>query len=344
MRYKFLDECINFELKIGDKVCRLVALYRSPSQSQDHFLPFSQNFELTLEKLSENNWYLLVAIGDFNANLRHWYSQDTNTFEGVSVENVASQFGLDQTIKDILENSSSCIELVFKSQPNLIVNSGTHPSLHPNCHHQIIYAKFNLKIHYPPPYTRHVWHYEDSNDDLIRTAINQFNWEKAFENKNVDEKVLTFNKTVLNILSNFIPHELIVCDDKDSPWLNTKIKSLIHEKIKRYKVLRKNIENNQQTEKLKFLQNRLKWMIDDSKHNYYSRLANKLLNVQSNSKPYRSILKTFSNNKKVPTIAPLFHENEFVTDFKKKAELFNLFFAKQCSLISNHSKLPSRLD
>ena len=231
----------------------------------------------------------------------------------------------------------------FTSQPNLIFDSVTHPSLYPNCNHQIIYAKINLKIHYPPPYTHEVWQYKDSNDDLIRRAINQFNWKRAFENKNVDEKVFTFNKTALNILSNFIPHELIVCDGKDPPWFNTKIKSLIHEKIKTYKVFRINIENNRQIEKTKSLQNRLKWMIDDSKHNCYSRLSNKLLNVQRNSKPYWSILKTFLNNKKVPIIPPLFRENEFVTDFKKKAELFDSFFAKQCSLISNVSKLPSRL-
>ena len=83
----------------------------------------------------------------------------------------------------------------------------------------------------------------------------------------------------MNILSNFIPHKLIVCDDKHPPWFNTKIKSLTDEKIKTYRVLRKSIENNQQIEKLKSLQNRLKWMVDYSKHNYYSRLANKLLNV-----------------------------------------------------------------
>ena len=40
-----------------------------------------------------------------------------------------------------------------------------------------------------------------------------------------------------------IPHEL--WDERNPPWLNTKIKSLIHDKIKTYKVLRKNIENNQ---------------------------------------------------------------------------------------------------
>ena len=120
---------------------------------------------------------------------------------------------------------------------------------------------------------------------------------------------LTFNKTNLNILGNFIPHELIVYDVKDPPWFNTKIKSLIHERMKTCKVLLKNIENNQQIEQLKSLQNRLKQMIDGSKHNYYSMLANKF---QRNPNPYWSRLKTFSNNKKVSIIPPLFRENEFV--------------------------------
>ena len=72
-------------------LCDFVALYRFSSQTQDDILSFSQYFELTLGKLSENNSYLLAAIGDSNAELRHWYSQNTNTFEEISVENVASQ-------------------------------------------------------------------------------------------------------------------------------------------------------------------------------------------------------------------------------------------------------------
>ena len=86
-----LEECINFDLKMGSSLCRFVALYKSPNQTEYDFLSFSQNFQLTLAKLSENNPYLLVATGDFtNAKLRHWYSQDTNSFEGISIDNVAS--------------------------------------------------------------------------------------------------------------------------------------------------------------------------------------------------------------------------------------------------------------
>ena len=72
-------------------------------------------------------------------------------------------------------------------------------------------------------------------------------------------------------------------------------------------------------------------------------MVSKLTNVQRNSKTYWSLLNRFLNNKKIPLIPPLFHENKFVIDFKEKAELFNSFFAKQCSLIKNSSKLPSLL-
>ena len=61
----------------------------------------------------------------------------------------------------------------------------------------------------------------------------------------------------------------------------------------------------------------------------------------SSVKTYWSIFQLLLNNKKIPCIPPLFHQNKHVTDFKKKAELFNCFFAKQRSIINNSSELPS---
>ena len=205
---------------------------------------------------------------------------------------------------------------------------------------QIIHAKFNLEVLYPPPYTREVWHYQDSNVDLIRRSINKFDWDRGFVNKHVDEKVLIFNKTVLNVLSNFIPHEVIVCDDKDPPWFNGKIKLLINEKLRTYNAYRKNIGNSQLHKNLSSLQQRLRDPMDDSKQKYFLRLIQNLNTIQKSTKAYWALLKIFLNNRKIPVIPPLFHNNKFVTDFKKKAELFNSFFAKECSLIKNDSKIP----
>ena len=52
----------------------------------------------------------------------------------------------------------------------------------------------------------------------------------------------------------------------------------------------------------------------------------------------------FLNYKKMPLIPPLCYENRFITDFKEKTELFNLFFSKQCFLISNNSSLLSYIN
>ena len=42
-------------------------------------------------------------------------------------------------------------------------------------------------------------------------------------------------------------------------------------------------------------------------------------NTEKSSKAYLSLLKVFLNNKNIPLIPPLFHENRFMTYFKEKA-------------------------
>ena len=67
LNLSYLKECLNLELKIGDKSCNFIALYRSPSKSQDDFETFFDNFEMTLETLAEKGSFLTTIIGDFNA-------------------------------------------------------------------------------------------------------------------------------------------------------------------------------------------------------------------------------------------------------------------------------------
>ena len=60
----------------------------------------------------------------------------------------------------------------------------------------------------------------------------------------------------------------------------------------------------------------------------------------TSAKTYSLVLKMLLNNENVPCIPPPFQQGKYVTDFKKKAELFNSFFAKQCSITQISSKLP----
>ena len=88
----------------------------------------------------------------FNVKSKNWSEGDRSTIEGSKINFLTSQFGLFQIIKEpthILENSSSCIDLIFTTQPNMVLESGVRHSLHQNCHHQIIFAKFNILTHLP---------------------------------------------------------------------------------------------------------------------------------------------------------------------------------------------------
>lgn len=60
----YLQESINLELKIGNKLCNFISWYRPPSQKQDEFERFSGNLERNLYRLFQSKPFLV--IGDFN--------------------------------------------------------------------------------------------------------------------------------------------------------------------------------------------------------------------------------------------------------------------------------------
>ena len=103
---------------------------------------------------------------------------------------------------------------------------------------------------------------------LTSLEEHDFNWERAFSNTNVNEKVCIFNKFVLNVLSNFIPHKAILCNDNDLRWFNSQVNSLLLAKNKVFKICRKDKTNIQLLNKLNFLQGRLNGLITTLKINY----------------------------------------------------------------------------
>ena len=142
-----------------------------------------------------------------------------------------------------------------------------------------------------------------------------------------------FNSTVLNILSNYIPHEFVECDDKNSPWFNKKIRaSTQEEKNVAFKNYHNNSSNIALKCRLKYLQTCLNASIEVAKEKYYHNTVNKLMNTQKNSKVYWSLLKTFLNNKKIPIIPPLFYENRFITDLRKKPNFLIFSFLNNAPL------------
>ena len=136
------------------KSCNFTILYRSPSQSQDDFERFLKNFELNLDIVLANSPFLTVVLGDFNAK-SNLVAKRQNIIRRFRNRGITSQFELQHLLNEPTHlhvrnmsharNSSSSIDLIFTLQPNLVMESGVHSSLHENCHHQIFHLLTNGK-------------------------------------------------------------------------------------------------------------------------------------------------------------------------------------------------------
>ena len=188
--------------------------------------------------------------------------------------------------------------------------------------------------------SREIWHYNRAQVDLIKKSIANFNWDRAFVNLSINEQVELLENTLLNIFRNFIPHETTKCNLKDPPWMNKKIKSALKNKNRLYKKYISGSKKQEDEIKLQadtvFVSN----LIATTKDSYFTDLGKRLNDPKTGPKTYWSILKRFLNKIKIPTIPPLLVNGTFETDFGRKADIFNVFFAKQCSIINNGSVLP----
>ena len=134
------------------------------------------------------------------------------TYEGTKIDGITCQCGLEQLIHEpahIIGQRSSCIDLIFASQPNFVVESDVQSSLHQNFHHQIVFARFNLKVVFPAPY-------------YVKYGILKKRMFSILE----------------KLLRDFIPHETITCDDRDSPWINSSIGCLSKIKMRHISTLK----------------------------------------------------------------------------------------------------------
>ena len=118
-----------------------------------------------------------------------------------------------------------------------MVDSGTHPSLRPNCQHQTIHCKINLQVEYPPPYQRHVWNNAKANKDARLSTLQNIDWHRLFANKTVHQQVNLLNDIILNVFKNVSPNKFIRSDDRDPPWINDNIKNKIKRKNSMWKCI-----------------------------------------------------------------------------------------------------------
>ena len=342
-----LSECIVCELHLDRKKYFFVVLYRSPSQDQDEFECFMNKFELMLSNMSAEEPYAIVIMGDFNCRSPQWWENDIENYEGKQFEPLVSDLGLHQLISGpthIIGDSKSCIDLIFTDQPNLFIYSDIHPSLHEQCHHQMIHAKLSVRNAVPPPYTRKLWFYDRADITSIQTSVKMFRWQETFEEvTHPDKQVEVLNEVLLNICSNFIPNELKRIKPKQVPWITPNIKNFLRKKNRAFKSF---IKKGQPEDMLAGLQDMIAQgskLVENAKHKYFIKIGGKLSDPSTGAKNYWSLIKKITNKANIPEVPPLLENDIFVQDFATKAQIFNDHFLLQCTPLDTGSEIPGDL-
>ena len=264
-----LPESIVCEIQLNRNKYFFAVIYRSPSQDQSQFDNFTIDFELMLSKMHAENPFCVVITGDFNCRSSQWWDNDIENNEGKLFEPLTSDIGLHQLISEpthLMGDSRSCIDLIFTDQPNLIIESGVHPSLHEQCHHQIVYGKLSVSNIAVPPYTRKIWYYDKADIIGIMKSIEMFRWQQHLDNiTHPDEQVKLLNEGLLNMYSNFIPNEVKTIRPRQAPWITKSVKNFLRNKNRAYKNF---VRSGRPGDRLQGIQNMMlkgSKMIEDAK-------------------------------------------------------------------------------
>ena len=189
----------------------------------------------------------------------------------------------------VIGNSTSCINLIFAQQPNLVTSSGVHACLHNNCHHQIIFTHISLLIEYPRLYHRLVWEYSNADILNIRKSISSINLSHLFSDNHIDIQASIFEECVLNFFKSFVPNECVVFDDKELLWMDQSIKQ-------RDSFFSKYQNERHRDEDLHFVTSvtdKINEQIFDKRKSYFLNHSNQLNDKCLNTKKCWSLLRSF---------------------------------------------------
>ena len=341
------DESIVVELNFGRKKIFFTVLYRSPSikYTSVEFMNFLSNFRNLHTNVQAENPYASFYVGDFNGHSTFWWRDGDTNPEGEKIEELFSSLNLSQLISEPTNftpgKRPSCIDLITTDQPNLVLNSGTRPSLDSKCHHQIVHCKISYKIPPPPPYERKIWHYDRANVEALKRSMNNYPWLQQLRlNADPNWQVKTFHEVFMNVISNFVPNEIRKITPRDPPWISKSLKTLLRKKNRLFEHYKKHGYRDEDKVRLEIFRTECQQAVQAAKATYLTNMGVKLTNPNTTSKNYWKIIHKVMNKSRAPKIPPILQNGMFILNCIDKAKLFNEYFSNQCMLNMNDSTLP----
>ena len=307
-------ESIWIELTNNHKRILFGLFYRPPNSDSNYLSDIEDSKALAVDSPGISD---IIITGDFNLNV-------LNPQTARKIDSVCTQFSLYQSICEpthFTENSSSLIDiLLVNNKTHLIVSGVGDPFLNQEIrYHCPIYGIFKFSKPKFVSFTRHIWHYDRGNYDLMRNKTTSFDWDSIMNN-DINIYANNMNTTVTAIAKECIPNRCIKIKPSEPPWITTDIKRNIRKRKRAYKkVKRTNSESD--WKKFKTLRNKVVQNIRDSKKLFYDKIAAKLTSENLSSKDWWTTLKTFIAPNSKTSIPPLEFNDTIYTQDNDKANV-----------------------
>ena len=176
----------------------------------------------------------------------------------------------------------------------------------------------------------------------MNEALRSIQWDRIFENQSVNEMVNTWSNLFLETARKYIPTKLIRVTPGEPPWLTNDIKKYMRI---RNRLHRKAKHSGNQVHWAQYRKSRnfVVSKLREAKNKHRSDLTEQISSSDSgNSKLWWKLVKHVLRNQNAISseFPPMKDGDVIISDDLEKAELFNRYFADQCTLDNEDTEPP----
>ena len=328
-------ECIWFEIVYPNTKSFIVSvMYRPPDTSNYLSAEFNNILTNKLTSIATENKELVV-IGDINCNY-HVKEQCKD------IKNIFSLFGLKQLIREstrVTENTSTLIDLILSNKCSTIVKTSVIPcDISDHCAIGFV-RKINSKRFSPK--LKSFRNYKNLNIDMLRTDVEDINWEALYSTNNVTQAWNLFKNAFLNQINKHAPIVSKRIRGRPCPWLTEELSAELNKKDQLFRKAKKS-QNPLDWNVYKIQRNKANNLLRKTKSKYHQTALNE--NINKPDKFWKTVKTLYPNKNQSPNSSPIDLNTEKISTVNK----FNTFFtniatnlkAKLIPLKKLHMALP----
>lgn len=191
-----------------------------------HENPDSDTNEIFEHVVSLSLEYENVFIcGDFNAN----YFEKTKYVKLQILSDSLVRINDDCPTYCAGKFAPSQLDLIFVKNQNSLIQFGHFPSLGVSNHHAI-YAFFNLAVNKKKKREITMRNFTKYDEEGVKTFAQNIDWEQIERTESVDDKVRILCDILKKFTDDTFPEKKIISRNNPVPWMNEKIKKMMHER------------------------------------------------------------------------------------------------------------------